>query len=96
MGIFVEFGGLGFHDYQQLVASREEMAWSHHKGFTGHQFRFRASSSHALSSTFVLLMLKNILASMGWTNKGISEVEYWRFFIIKNMLYYFNWRMFVF
>ena len=31
------------------------------------------------SSTFVLLMLKNILASMGWTNKGISEVEYWRF-----------------
>ena len=32
------------------------------------------------SSTFVLLMLKNILASMGWTNNGISEVEYWRFF----------------
>ena len=31
------------------------------------------------SSTLVLLMLKNILASMGWTNKGASEVEYWRF-----------------
>ena len=31
------------------------------------------------SSTFVLLKLKHSLASMGWTNKGASEVEYWRF-----------------